>query len=373
MGLLPFVEAINAHRKNKSKHPLKIIPLLVGKSLSDSQIETILTYISQHPNTFLLANTDLRHEKYVPLEKVASRHAFDKATIQNIAQAIKKGTPLESVRDNEPTMCAPFAVEAFTKIAHRLGFQPKDIQTSDSFASLLEKDKDKGYYVGYPSMTLWSQWALKKKYDSELKALPAKVLQENKKSLGKRYSSDAQGEVKKIHQMALKYNQANDQAIEGLFVTIYKDSDLRGCIGSFKANDGHSIHYWIARQTLESALQDSRFEKPLTADEIDGNLSFEINVLDRRFTIYSQSSNTIPFNAFWEHYQHNHGIQITFEAKKTFGRDKRATYLPSVLHKKKGTIENIFNEVVTELRKKAGASPSAKIKKIELYVSETIE
>ena len=61
----------------------------------------------------------------------------------------------------------------------------------------------------------------------------------------------------------------------GVFVTLHKRHDLRGCIGSIAAVEG--LADGISRNALNAAFQDSRFA-PLTAAELP-DLHIEISVL----------------------------------------------------------------------------------------------
>jgi len=61
----------------------------------------------------------------------------------------------------------------------------------------------------------------------------------------------------------------------GLFVSLHLSSNLRGCIGTFKASS--PLHQLVQDMALSSAFNDYRF-KPLTREELPG-LSIEISVL----------------------------------------------------------------------------------------------
>lgn len=61
----------------------------------------------------------------------------------------------------------------------------------------------------------------------------------------------------------------------GLFVTLYSNGKLRGCIGTFKS--GRNLIDLVAVMTKESALYDSRF-LPIDTSELD-SISIEISIL----------------------------------------------------------------------------------------------
>ena len=61
----------------------------------------------------------------------------------------------------------------------------------------------------------------------------------------------------------------------GAFVTLHKDGNLRGCIGSFTSEE--PIYKLISKMAIESATGDPRFS-PVTKQEL-GNINIEISVL----------------------------------------------------------------------------------------------
>jgi len=61
----------------------------------------------------------------------------------------------------------------------------------------------------------------------------------------------------------------------GAFVTLHKESKLRGCIGRFTANN--ALYKTVQEMAISAATQDSRFNK-VTVDELD-KLQIEISVL----------------------------------------------------------------------------------------------
>lgn len=355
---LPFIAQINIHRKSLQKRPIKVIPLLIGKEASSEEVEKIKTYLQRHPRTFILVNTDLLHYDNVR-DNFAEMQRFDTATIQNIKEAITSNKALLSERvlpkrDTQPTMCGFYAVQLFAKLAYDLGLQPLQEVRSNS---LTAENAKAGKYVGYLGMTLISPKVSTQQHDSNriIQALPARVLEENKEKLGKRMSND------NIEEIATKYRHLYNRPISGLFVTIYKDEKaLRGCIGTFNAykKDDTDIGFWTARQALQTALNDHRFD-PVEKQELP-SLSFETTILDPSFSIYKKGDSMSPFIAFREHYQEVHGITITFKDGSS------ATYLPSVLQERKGDLEDLFDSVLEELKQKAGAS-NGEVAEIALY------
>ncbi|MEM7361701.1 MAG: AmmeMemoRadiSam system protein B [Bacteroidota bacterium] len=363
--LLSYINEVNEYLVFHGYPPLKFIPLIIGKELSPQELNILQTYLQNHPKTFLCANTDLLHRPGTMREDASTWKAFDQVTIKQIKQAITHGTPLTRERDGKSTMCGFFAIQAFTRIAHNSLLIPLHKEHRHSFQASQETQ---GQYVGYLGMTLKKMPLLE---------LPAKVLAENPQVLGRSLSK------KEINHIAKKYEKANDQPVNGIFVTINKgrSKTLRGCMGKFNAKE-HGLHYWVARQTLQSALGDGRFD-PVTQAELT-DLSFEISLLEPSFNIYNKKNDqsTTPFQAFKKNYNSkNYGITITFDD----GRG--ATYLPSVLQREKGSLKQLFHSVVNGLRRKSNPERfrnvnlhdfnqkdfTSEIAGIELYMTEIIK
>ena len=356
--LLWFIDEINDYLKRNGQKTLKIIPLLIGKELSHQELAIIEKYLRENPRTFLCANTDLLHRPGTNRKEVSTLQKFDKTTIQQIKEAVTHGKALDRMRTEEDTMCGFFAVQALTQIANNLKLIPVNGHYANSFQA---SQKDSGQYVGYLGIAF-------KEIPS--KDIPANVLANNKGVLGKRIG------YKEIDEIAMRYKQPNDQRIHGhgIFVTIEKGEGkhLRGCRGNYKASE-HGLRYWVARQTLDSALNDYRFS-PVKEKELAA-LSFEISILEPPILIYKRDrgNSPTPFEAFKQKYNNqNYGITITF---KDGGA---AFYLPSVLQRERGTLEQRFNNVVTGLRRKSdpdrpqGKDYTLEIATMELHPTKVI-
>ena len=139
---------------------------------------------------------------------------------------------------------------------------------------------------------------------------------------------------------------------------IYKNSKLRGCIGTFQLKG--DIINTIQQQTLLSALEDTRFT-PVLQDEFP-QLTYKINYLNSPFEVDKDK--------VFEMYEPNiHGITIEFSDNMS------ATYLASVMLESFGinTKEDFrmkFEMLVQSLREKSGSSTDSKIANIKLYICE---
>lgn len=132
-----------------------------------------------------------------------------------------------------------------------------------------------------------------------------------------------------------------------LFITWNKESQLRGCIGTFqplKIEDG------IKRFSLTSALDDPRFP-PVNKSELP-TLSVSVTLLDNFTTIH------LPLD--WEIGEHGLKINFTYNHEHYSG-----TFLPSVAE------EQEWDKKTTlwYLLKKASFNSISKLQSIEFYES----
>jgi len=151
----------------------------------------------------------------------------------------------------------------------------------------------------------------------------------------------------------------------GIFVSIYKNSILRGCIGTYNLF-GNTCNK-IIETSYDSAFKDFRFNK-IDKTELR-ELEYKVNFLTNFMTIYDDPDTKLnPYSAIKDKFIiGKHGIIIHFG-----NINKQATYLANVmidsfnmkLNNKLTFDEFIF--IADSLAKKAHAN-TAKITKIELY------
>ena len=350
--VLLFVDQINAYKRSLNQAPIKIAPFLIAEETS---VDIFANYLKEHPRVFWLANTDLLHcTENCPDDP----DKFDEMTLDHIEHAIAHGTDVERVRAGKGTMCGFHAVRLCTQLAHLLGLQVATRIQSNSWHGKSRQEAAGGKYVGYGGIALAPR-DQEDAYGSQIakldrayfRAMPQQVLQKHQGVLGHRQSNE------QIERMAKSHRKGTDLTVHGIFVTIRQKGALRGCIGTFDMNE-QDLGYAIARQTLQSALSDTRFE-PITADELP-LLSYEITLLGPRFTVYKKGDILTPFDAFKQRYKEHHGVTITFED------GRRATYLASVLRDMPHDRKARFGTTVEELRSKSRAM-TATIRKIEHY------
>ena len=133
----------------------------------------------------------------------------------------------------------------------------------------------------------------------------------------------------------------------GAFVTLYKNHQLRGCIGRFEPDI--PLYEVVRDMAISSAFHDNRF-KPVSKDELK-DIEIEISVLTPRKKIDSIDEIEIG----------RHGIYIQKDLRS-------GTYLPHVATQMGWDVEQFVRSCSSE---KAGLDPDA-YKEAELYTYESI-
>lgn len=235
--------------------------------------------------------------------------------------------------------------------------------------------------VGYVGMTFINKHNIQRGGDTNMKKTKIGLLEIPKTVINSDY-------VKHRLNHHINNNEINDLLTEfteqyelpktikpyGIFVTIKNRGELRGCIGDF--NVTYETGKLIAKQTLESLFMDSRFYNNMVTKEEIGDLSFDINFIGERKTVYNSNDKNTPIEALIKNNfkigeKEGHGIIIHFSDGSTKGypfQGSRATYLSSVLPELgiKELNNDSWNRLVNSLKHKAGASTS-NIAKIEIY------
>jgi len=133
----------------------------------------------------------------------------------------------------------------------------------------------------------------------------------------------------------------------GAFVTLHKDSKLRGCIGRFEPDQ--ALYEVVIDMAISASRYDTRF-RPVSEDELD-SIDIEISVLTPRRKINSIDEIIIG----------KHGIYVEYGARN-------GTYLPQVATDMGWDAKEFFRSCCEE---KAGIDP-ADCPKATIYVYEAI-
>jgi len=308
---LPFLQTIY-------KDDLNIIPIIIGTT--DSEIldeisKTLKPYFDDEENLFIIS-TDLSHyPKYDDANKIDiqtleslthnSSEIFINRLIKNEDQHIE---------NLQTSACAWGSLLVLLEMTKDENFNYELLAYQNSGDSSYG---NKSNVVGYGAVRIY-----KNSNDFFLTSKEKKQLLE----VAKISLYDAIIHEKKADINQDKISEKLKQNL-GAFVTLYKDGNLRGCIGTFEPNQ--PLYSVITDMTISSALNDSRF-KQVTKDELK-DISIEISVLTPRKEI--KSLNEIVLG--------KHGIYIQKD-------DKTGTFLPHVATEMNWSVEEFVGYCASE-------------------------
>ena len=344
---LPFLQ--------KAIPGFKIVPLLMGevdRGTIERLGEVIAEALRNDPAAMVVCSTDMTH--YPPYQDA---NRIDRETMEAIRAmdmdkvlAITAQSARLSVSNLVCTLCGENAVLATMKAASLLGV--KEGTLVDYANSGDAPIGDKSRVVGYGAVVFSSPASPGKISPSLPSADPLSFSRNNNAEVAmpqrdtETLSPKAQKMLLSIAREALNAvlsgkplpsTGADDpelQSRRGMFVTLTKGGNLRGCMGHF--DQDVSLYELAARQAVISATEDPRFP-PMTASELT-NVGIEISVLSPPQAVASWRDIVVG----------THGVIL----RKGF---RGATFLPQVAPEQGWDRD----EMLTHLSLKAGLSPDA--------------
>ncbi len=326
---LPFLQ--------KTLDDFTIIPLLYGDA-NPEEIANILMPYLEGDSSILIVSADLSHYlDYATAKKV------DEQTSKNIEG---------SLAITHHQSCGATAVNTAMILAKKFGLVPRLLDMANSG----DVSNDKNKVVGYGS------WVYENTEDD--KELEGIELEQKHLQNFARHNKDALLRVVKIAlDRAVNKNELFQPERDNFdnilfdkgasFVTLEKNGKLRGCIGSVVANK--SIAVDLANNAYAAALNDNRFT-PVMPDELK-DISFSIALL----TNFEE----IQFNSIEDLLSK---IKVNIDGLLIQDGERQGLFLPVVW-------EQIPDkqEFLTELKIKAGLSPSYWSDSIKIFRFRTVE
>ena len=293
---------------------VKIIPVLIGKTNPEDIEKIISEYYPDKENGFIISS-DLSHfltdENARQLDLTAA-HMIETGDIRNFQYEMA---------------CGAVGITGLVEFANRNKFTLIRIGLANSS----DANNDKSRVVGYGS------WFL---YEGEKNELIGKYHSDFVLGLCKTILESA---FRKVN-MTIVYPQVFDEP-GASFVTLEKDGQLRGCIGSIIAH--RPLIYDLIENTKNAAFKDSRF-KPVTADEFD-QLKFSVSILTTPRRIFFNGEEDLL-----------NKIAPNLDGIIIKDGDKQAVFLPSVWEQLPDK-----RDFLNALKVKAGFTPD--------YFSDTLE
>lgn len=314
----------------------KLVPILLSRP-NPEVLEALAAAIANNfdEKTLIVISTDLSH---YPTFEVANE--IDKKTIQLIinGEAKKfsswiKQSEKGGIQGVETAACASSAVSLGLRLAKILAIDKIKLLHYENSG---EVTADKSRVVGYAAIGFYRKLQLKiKNLISE--GGQKKLLKITRETL-KSYLED-----KKIPSIKIDDEELNQKL--GVFVTLRKDGQLRGCIGEFEPKD--PLYKLVRKKTIDSATNDPRFYS-VEASELK-SIKIEISVLSPRQKINDWRKIELA----------KHGVLI-----KRGGRG--GTFLPQVAKETGWDLEELLSHLCSD---KAGLpADSYKDQKTEIFI-----
>ncbi|MBI9076404.1 MAG: AmmeMemoRadiSam system protein B [Desulfatibacillum sp.] len=317
---LPFLQVVLGN--------FEFIPILLGQRVNPDDLADILLPLVRQ-GFFIIASTDLSH--YYPYEKARNLDA-------TCCQAVPS---LDFQAMKNCQACAWVPTVTVMKVAEKLGWTGTLLDYRNSGDTTGAKDK----VVGYAAIAFTD---IKGEY-----AMPSHTSPQDKTDLLQLARSVM---ASRLTDTKIQRPEAPSPLLmekRGCFVTIHKNGQLRGCIGTIEPIQ--SLMEGVESNAYNAAFRDPRFS-PLTAQELD-DIEVEVSVL------------TVP-----EEIQFTDGKDLLTKIKPgvhgvilSKGRN-RSTFLPQVWEQ----LSNPQN-FLTQLCKKGGMSPGCWQDpgvKVEVYEAE---
>ena len=300
---------------------VRIVPILIGKARPED-IEKIISEYYPNPDNGFIISSDLSH--FLDEEN-------EKQMDFNAAMMIETG----DIRNFQYEMaCGAIGITGLVEFANKNRFSLIRVGLSNS----AKVNNDKSRVVGYGS------WFL---YEGDKNELISKYHSDFVIGLCKTVIESA---IKKVD-LTIVYPQVFDEP-GASFVTIEKDGQLRGCIGSIIAH--RPLVNDLIENARSAAFKDTRFN-PVTEDELS-HLKVSVSILTEPRRIFFESEEDLI-----------NGLTPNLDGLIIKDGDHQAVYLSSVWE-----VIPDKKEFLNALKVKAGLTPEHFSDTFEAYRFETI-
>lgn len=238
----------------------KIVPIILGNKpgLVDILINALKNLINE--KTLIIVSSDLSHYPNYDDAKYSDNKIIEAILTGKRENLIKVIIDLEKQRINNLQTCAcgQDAIEVAMGLFNKAEIKLLKYANSGDVAS------EKSQVVGYASILFIDSSA-----DLELSSKQQQRLLEIAKLAVENYIK--KGKILKIEENDKDLNESL-----GVFITLKKDEELRGCIGTFKSEI--PLYENVVEMAIAAATQDPRFNS-VEEDELN-YLKYEISVLN---------------------------------------------------------------------------------------------
>jgi len=316
----------------------KIVPIVYG-NVNPQKLSACIQNFLKDKNTILVVSADLSHY-----------HSYDEAQKidTNTAADIAQGNQIKS-----HASCGAIGINSALLLAAENNYRPQMLALTNSG----DVGGDKSRVVGYGAWSFYSDHDSPKTLSPlEQEVISLKTFSE---LYGKFLLQIARNSVEKAVKHHKSYSPSRSSFPEDLFdkgasfVTLRKNNELRGCIGSILPNA--SIAQDVSSNAYAAALEDSRFS-PISETELP-QLNYSISLLSGFEKIqYNNESDLLD------------KIQPKIDGIVIRDGNRQGVFLPSVwneLPKK--------SDFFKQLKIKAGINPNYWNNRIKVYRFRTVE
>lgn len=235
---------------------IEVAPIIVGQ-LSVQEQSAFADVLSQYldDETILIVSVDLSH--YHPYLEATE---LDNQSIQDILNLDDSG-----IIDDE--IDAPWAVASVIKLAKQNGWQPKLLK----YANSGDVTGDKSAVVGYSAIGFYGN----SKQAGKLASEQDEYTQAEKEELLKIARTTLEQYLKEGKTYEPQIDNSKFKENRGVFVTLNKNGQLRGCIGYIQPIK--PLIEAVCDNAISAAVHDTRF-LPVQASELD-DIEIEISIL----------------------------------------------------------------------------------------------
>ncbi len=240
----------------------EIIPMVVGQ-LSGEDVEEIASAIQKHlgDDSLIVASTDLSHY-----------YQYDTAVSMD-AECIEAVLDLDLKKASACEMCGVYPVMILMTIAKKLGWETKLLKYSNSG----DVTGDTAGVVGYAAIAFYVKEGKDANEASGGHAVSGSLGPEQRKRL----LGIARESIEKYLECGEVIEPETDdlklREDRGVFVTLEKHGQLRGCIGHLEAVQ--PLYLDVRDNAINAAFEDPRFP-PVEEDELP-KIEIEISVLSK--------------------------------------------------------------------------------------------
>ncbi|MBU4264764.1 AmmeMemoRadiSam system protein B [Patescibacteria group bacterium] len=275
---LPFLQEV---LKN-----FQIIPILIGQA-SQKDLKLLAQKISDNlnNNTLLIISSDLSHYPKQKTAQIVDKKTTDAILTLKHKRFVNTLSQLKQTYPNVDTFaCASQPIEVALLVAKNLKINKSKLLHLTNSGKITG---DGNRVVGYASIAFYksssqssvgatlavarNDAAIPSEHKShELSSQEQKFLLNYSRQVLETYTKTGKTPKERLNSKNLLRSKKR-----GIFITLKKHGQLRGCIGSFVAN--RTLLPTIAKTTIASAFHDPRFP-PLTKQELK-DIKIEISIL----------------------------------------------------------------------------------------------